>query len=722
MLRLQRCFTPAVILLAVAIAVALPLLALFNASRSAAEIRLAVEGGRVPVALWTEHHVDGEDGSIVQRGGMPRWRAQEMSDDLGAGTVWGLLVLRDIVGRQADGYNRHLRIAEIEESLASAFGLPACDGNLLHPLPGHALTGTLHSPDIGAAHFGPPLTTSLSALFAASVDVAAARCVPALERGDYLIAVLRDMAALEQVRARLRLHDRDLFGSGFREVVRVEPVALARGNVHAERARLLGLAGRSLLAMLAGIAIVVAAIEVLGRRQALAIGFMLGGNLAQQARRAVARLLPGIAGGLIAGMIATWLLPSHILQATLDWRALAGAALAVVPAALLVTVCGVGGVGKGLARASAVNITQSPLVIAGFQGFWCLISALLVVVVGLQMAVAARVVEATRIDWGYAPEGLLTLRIALPEGERDAQAYRDRLMTLLDGARRLPGVSASTVVSPAPWRFHGIEHVDGNVATGLFGGPAFLETLGVRRFDGEDIDAARASAVLITQNMPEQHSRMLFREHTRLATMQGLRWNPFDATPPVLSILSIFDDPQARFEWVVRTRGSAPVMRPLMELAAETFPDAAIGAPEKVADVIAARYAPLTALLRVGSIVALATLTISLLLASLVFAQVFAMQRREFAVRICLGASHWNALRPWRRRVVLLALAGCLGGVFVLGYVNRLLVVSVSGFVPSDAAQAGVAVATVLALTVVTGIAFAWNHLRRLDPAQALRL
>ena len=97
-----------------------------------------------------------------------------------------------------------------------------------------------------------------------------------------------------------------------------------------QRARLFG-GGRSLLAMLAGIAIVVAAIgagpapgarhRFHARRQPRAAG------------RAVACLLPGIAGGLIAGMID--LAPAlHILQATLDWRALAGAALAVASCAV----------------------------------------------------------------------------------------------------------------------------------------------------------------------------------------------------------------------------------------------------------------------------------------------------------------------------------------------------------------------------------------------------
>ena len=69
----------------------------------------------------------------------------------------------------------------------------------------------------------------------------------------------------------------------------------------------------------------------------------------------------------------------------------------------------------------------------------------------------------------------------------------------------------------------------------------------------------------------------------------------------------------------------------------------------------------------------------------------------------------------------LLAAAGCVAGVVLLGYVNRVLVVSIGGFVASDATQAGIAVAAVVTLTIVAGMTFAWHYLRRLDPAQALR-
>lgn len=716
---MRRHFTAALILLAAAITVAVPLLVLFIASRSADEVRLSADGGRVPVALWVENVIKGVDGPIVQRMGMQRWRAKTLSGDLGADAPWGLLKLREVIGKQGAD-NRNLRIAEFDESLAATFGIDACNSQSLYPLLGHSLSGTFQSPDLGVLKVEQPLSTSLSAIVAESVDVAAVRCVPPLDHGEYMIAVLRDAQTADQLSRSLATRGQDLFGDGFKEVVRVEPVAQARGSVHAQRARLLTLSARSLLAMLCAVAIVVAAIEVLSRRQGIAIGFMLGGRNRQQVRRALTRLLPSIVCGLLVGAIAAHLAfpdtPAFVLS-----KALLGVALAVVPAVFAVTAIGVVGVGRGLARASANNIMQSPLVVAGFQGFWCLVSALLVVVVGLQAAVAARVAEMTHIDWGYAPEGLTTVRIAAPQDARDAQAYRDRVMALIDAARGLPGVSAATVMSPAPWRYFGLDDVQGGVVNGWRAGPAILKTLGVRRFDGNDIDAGQASHVVITQNVAAPVSRLLYRGDTPLATMHDVRWNPFDATPPSLSIQSIFDDPQARFELVVRTRGDAPIASQLATLSATIFPDAAIEPAEKVDDVIASRYAPLTALFRIGNIVALATLAISLLLAALVFAQVFSMQRREFAVRLCLGASHWRALRGWRHRVILLAAAGCVAGVVLLGYVNRVLAVSIGGFVASDATQAGIAVAAVVTLTIVAGMTFAWHYLRRLDPAQALR-
>lgn len=716
---MRRHFTPALILLAAAIAVAVPLLAFFVTSRSADEVHLAVEGGRVPVAIWVENVIKGVDGPIVQRMGMQRWRAKELSTDLGADASWGLLKLRETIGKQGAD-NRNLRIAEFDESLAATFGIGDCDSRALYPLLGHPLSGTFQSPDLGVLTVEQPLATSLSAMVAGSVDVAAVRCAAPLEHGDYLIAVLRDARAVDRLNQSLATRKQDLFGDGFKEVVRVEPVAQARGSIHAQRARLLTLAARSLLAMLCAVAIVVAAIEILSRRQGIAIGFMLGGRNRQQLRRALTRLLPSIVCGLLIGVIAAYLaFPDAPVFA--NAQAMLSVALAVVPAAFAVTTIGVIGVGKGLARASANNITHSPLVVAGFQGFWCLVSALLVVVVGLQAAVAARVAEVTHIDWGYAPEGLTTVRIALPQDALDAQTYRDRVTALIDASRELRGVAASTVVSPAPWRYFGLDDVQGDVVNGWRAGPAILKTLGVRHFDGADIGAGQASHVVITQNVATSVSRLLYRSDTPLATMERVRWNPFDATPPSLSIQSIFDDPQARFEWVLRTHGSAPTARQLTELASRIFPDAAIDAPENVADVIASRYAPLTALFRIGNVVALATLAISLLLAALVFAQVFSMQRREFAVRLCLGASHWRALRAWRYRVTLLAIAGCVGGVVLLGYVNRILVVSISGFVASSATQAGLAVAAVVTLTIGVGIAFAFRYLKRLDPAQALR-
>lgn len=55
---MRRHFTPALILLAAAIAVAVPLLAFFIAARSTDEVRLTTDGGRVPVAIWVENVVN----------------------------------------------------------------------------------------------------------------------------------------------------------------------------------------------------------------------------------------------------------------------------------------------------------------------------------------------------------------------------------------------------------------------------------------------------------------------------------------------------------------------------------------------------------------------------------------------------------------------------------------------------------------------------------------
>ncbi len=719
MRHLRTCFTPALCLLAVSLTVAVVLLALFTTARAKDEVRLRIGHGQIPVALWTENLIQSATGQIVQRMGMHRWRARELEGELGKNTHWGLMSLREVIGTQ-DSQNRALHIAEVDQSLADIFGIDTCQSQVLYPLIGHTLTGTLQSLELGQLRIGRPLATSLSAMFADAANIAAVRCVPYLEYGNYMIAVLQDAQSLSALKLRVQGREQNPFGDGFREVTRAEFVALARGNLHMQRARLLSLASRSLLGMLFAISVIVTTIEVLTRRQALAIGFVLGGSIFQHARRDWLRLVPSAACGLAAGILTTsilfpnaetWVLGSAMLHAS----------LAIVPPMLLVTLIGIAGIGRGVVRTNAMNITQSPLVNAGFQTFWCLMSATLVVIVGLQMTVAARVSALTKIDWGYATDDLVTMRIALPGNALERQEYHDRVMALIRAAGQLPDVTSASVLFPAPWRYLGLDDVQGKVVNGWRAGPAILRTLGVIQYQGQDISTDQVSRVVITQNVDESASRLLFRNETPLATMRGIRWNPFDATLPSLSILSIFDDPQPRFELVVRAQSGMLIANRLRALAATIFADAAIEPVEEVQDVIASRYAPLTSLMRIGNVVSIATLAISLLLCALVFAQIFAMQRREFAIQLCLGASHWRSLRTWRRRVIALALVGCCVGLILLGYVNHILTLSLGGFVATSPLQAGTAVISVLAVTIGAGIAFALRYLKRIDPAQALR-
>lgn len=366
-----------------------------------------------------------------------------------------------------------------------------------------------------------------------------------------------------------------------------------------------------------------------------------------------------------------------------------------------------------------------------------------------------------RVDLGFEPRGVLTFRIVFPfqeiqaarsQGTRPATRFYERLAERIRG---LPGVAVvgyggcvplSEHCSPGGLSLRRADRPDtaGNwpVTLVVTASPGYLQALGVPLFAGRGLEPTdceqRTHAIVVSA----EAARTFFPGEEPLGqrlVQDGTTWAPFtvvgvagdaqceDPRRPHIPFvyLPLLGDFTASEPWavtyVVRTSGSpAALVDPIRAQLAELRPDIPLAYVETLSSLVAHSTARLQFALWLLALAAAGALALSAIGAYGVMAYVVALRRREFGIRLALGADGGRLRAMVMRQGIATTAAGVAGGLAASFLTARLLRSLLFEVEPVDPATYA---AVVFGLSAVA-LTAAWIPAVRasqLDPARILR-
>ena len=252
-------------------------------------------------------------------------------------------------------------------------------------------------------------------------------------------------------------------------------------------------------------------------------------------------------------------------------------------------------------------------------------------------------------------------------------------------------------------------------------GPDFVETLRPDAYLGRDFERVDMidADVVVFQNPPDNE---VLRRHfgRQIGSMKGFRWDPLSAVVPAVSLTPITREPQAEFELVWRIQpGADTLSSEWFDELSQAFPEAVFAPPERVSDVIDRRFETLGRLATLGGVLVLSAVILSLLLTTLVLAQILSQEYRSLAIRMALGAGPWRALQHWGIRFGAAMILSLAVGIWVNWSLNRTLSAYVFGY-QSAPSIAMLAVACLLLLIVTVALLLAARNISRVNLQAAL--
>jgi putative ABC transport system permease protein len=509
--------------------------------------------------------------------------------------------------------------------------------------------------------------------------------------------------------------------------------------------------------------------RALARQRELAVRAALGASRARLVAQSIAELLPLLAVGAGLGLLlAFWsidaivpLLPPDLPRAeniALNWPVLAfaGGAIAAITGfigawpALAVARTGFAAATGDQSRAATAGAgrtrTRDLLVVSQIAAtLWLAIGAALL---------TRSFAELKRVNPGFNPEGVYSLHLAIPRTKyREDHQIAGLMRRILDRVEALPGVVAAGLVNRLPLaggaqtagvEFEGIEpgiippqglHSDLRAIT-----PNYFHAMGIplvagRLFTESDDDDASPVGII-----DERAAMLAFRGESPI----GRRFRPVvpGSAQPWRTIVGVAghlrheridEDGRPQIYWsykqntqdrealVVRTSGDPDALATLIAAAIRSVdPEQPIydaRTLEAVVDRSLAQRWLQTALLSAFALIAL-------LLASIgvygVIAYSVGQRRREFGIRLALGAHRSEIVGMVMRRGALLFAIGAVVGLAASAASARILgglLYNVAGFDP-----ASFITATVVLLSVaMVACALPARHAATVDPSVTLR-
>jgi len=585
-----------------------------------------------------------------------------------------------------------------------------------------------------------------------------------------VVARLAPGVSLAQARAEMRVAAAALERQYPKENEQVSAVVLLLRDELSSQARLLlvALCGASLCVLLiacANLANLLLA-RALARRQELDVRSALGAGRERLVRQlATESLTLAFAGGALGVLVAIAALPLlarlvpvnlPLAQApAIDPRVLAFAGLltaltgigfGTLPALRACRDADLGGLRQGVrAGGGRRERLRSMLVVAEVAA-----AVVLLVSAGLLMRALARI-QAT--DPGFRPNGVLTVRTALPIPKYDSVARRaafyDRVLTEV---RALPGVTAAGFITYVPmvWRggiwpiaIDNQPHVrTGSTSASLrFVTPGLFAALGIPLLQGRDVrdtDAADRQFVAVVSrsfvrrfwpdgNPLGRHFQVAFHDRTVVGVVGDVRVRGFERTsePQVYLPNRQVQDGWLVFfiprDLVIRSAAEPTALLPaIRRIVHAVDPEQPVSDVQTLAQVVAGETASRAVQVRVlAAFAAIAFLLAGIGIYGLLS---FAVSQRahEIGVRMALGAGTDDILAMVLRRAALLAAAGVLPGALLAYAAGRAMAALLAGLNPGDAPTFLAAMALCLLMTSAGSL---WPALRavRVDPITVIR-
>ena len=362
-----------------------------------------------------------------------------------------------------------------------------------------------------------------------------------------------------------------------------------------------------------------------------------------------------------------------------------------------------------------------------------------------------------RVDPGLEPGHVLTAQLSLPPGRypkpADVQAFYDALLGRLAAA---PGVRSAALVNSLPmrdpirmvlvggaWQPAGAEPVGADV---VMVSERFGETLGNPVLRGRGFTPADRAGAQRVAALNETAARTLFGDGEAVGRIVTLvQSEPRDA--PIEIVAVVRDVPTVGLGTDVRPQVYVPLAQAVTGIRGLTRAVSVVvrteAAPERFADTLRREVRALDAELPLARVetmerVVAASLrpqrfqslllgsfaSLALVLAAVglygLLAHVAAQRRREFGVRLAVGAAPWQVVALVLRSGLGLTGAGIVIGVAGALAAGRLLRGLVFGVATSDPATLAVAAAVILAAAAVASAVPA-RRAAAVDPAVTLR-
>jgi predicted permease len=504
----------------------------------------------------------------------------------------------------------------------------------------------------------------------------------------------------------------------------------------------------------------------LARRQELAVRAAIGAGRERLLRQlATEGMLLALGGGVVGVLVALACLPllSRLVPFALpvagvpgiDGRVLAfalaltvatGLAFSLLPALRASGRAGLDGLREGARAGAAKETLRAALVVAEIVASMVLITS-----TGLLLRAMWRI-EAQ--DPGFRPEGVLTVRTALPLPKYASPlvrgAFYDRVVSEV---RRLPGVTSAAYITGLPMAMPGgiwpvavagapiASRAEGHNASLRYVTPGYFASLGIPIHSGRDVQdgdtrerpfVAVVSESLVDRYWPGQdpigrHFTFALHEREVVGVTANVRVRGLEQSsePQIYLPAGQVEDNAitgyAPKDLVVRASTATTLLLPeIRNIVHGADPEQPLSDVRTMDEVLATETASRGVQLRVLAGFALIAAILGAVGIHGLLALVVSQRAREIGVRVALGAEPRTILGMVFGRGMRLGVLGVVPGMLVAYAVGRALEALLAGVKPWDPATFLSVVLLSLAMTLAGSLLPTLRALR-LDPVQALR-
>jgi predicted permease len=362
-----------------------------------------------------------------------------------------------------------------------------------------------------------------------------------------------------------------------------------------------------------------------------------------------------------------------------------------------------------------------------------------------------------RIDLGFNPSGVLTMRIALPQAAYpEADQVIGFYSRLMERIRAVPGVAAAGAARSLPLgstigdfglRVDGYVPPPGTNAKGdwQIATDGYLQAMGERIVRGRGIEPGDTASTQLVALVNEEMARRYWagrdpiggrfriggRADRPWVTVVGLvgdvRHNGITEmikekfyVPHTQWHLSV-GNPIRSMTLVLRANGSpAFLAAPVREAIREMDPNLPVADVREMDEVVGSALSTPTFMSVLLSIFAALALSLSAIGIYGVLSYVVSRRTREIGIRVAIGAGRSRVLRMVLGSGVSLALVGIGGGLVLAFGVTRLLRGLLHGVTPADPSTFAFVAVALTGVAAVASLVPAWRA-SRVDPVVALK-